>query len=90
MKIFSWYRTKGLWWFRIFGYGIHYKNVDYHAELFSERNRIRKKLRLGKHRLGVLKRDRTYIVTGGRSFGKCEDWRQYYYEGEANGTDKRE
>ena len=36
-KFFYFYRQKGLWWFRIFGYGISWKSLKYHNLLFSER-----------------------------------------------------
>ena len=35
---FSYYRTKGLWWFRIYGKGIHWKDSRLFRPLFSERN----------------------------------------------------
>jgi len=41
MKLITKYRTKGLWWFRIFGYGISWKSLKYHNMLFSERYGLR-------------------------------------------------
>lgn len=35
---FSWYRTDGLVWFRIFGKGFHIRDTARHPLLFSERN----------------------------------------------------
>lgn len=80
MKALHWYRTKGLWWFRVCGYGIHYKNTRYHAELFSERMGYRKKLKLGRHRFGILRRDRAFLMTTNIDCGKQEEYRQYYFE----------
>ena len=39
MKIFCGYKNKegGRWWFRIFGYGIVFKDTKRHKLLFSER-----------------------------------------------------
>lgn len=31
------YRTKGLWWFRVKGYGLHWKRIADHPLLFSQR-----------------------------------------------------
>ncbi len=36
-KPFSYYHTPGLFWFRIFGKGIHVKDVSRHRLMFSER-----------------------------------------------------
>jgi hypothetical protein len=38
MKPLSGYSEKGLWWFRIFGWGIRWKRTDQHYILFSERD----------------------------------------------------
>jgi len=50
------YRCDGLFWFRIFGYGLHIKDMTKHPPLFSERNGNRKHLRIGKWSIGILKR----------------------------------
>ena len=42
MKIYSSYRSDGFFWFRIFGRGLHFKNVKKHGLLFSERMKIKK------------------------------------------------
>ena len=63
MKRVCGYRCKGLWWFRVYGYGIHYKNTRYHRPLFSERNGLRKKLKLGRYWFGALKPDRLWKET---------------------------
>ena len=41
MKKIIGYSEKGLWWFRIFGYGLHWKRISEHNLLFSERNGYR-------------------------------------------------
>jgi hypothetical protein len=55
IPFFCHFRTKGMWWFRILGYGIHWKDIKYHPELFSERKNL-KKLRIGRYRFGWLSR----------------------------------
>ena len=35
--IFCHYKTIGLYWFRVFGYGMLIKNIDLHLLLFSQR-----------------------------------------------------
>ena len=60
LPILCGYREKGLWWFRIFGYGIHYKNTKLHLVLFSERTGRRRKLKLGRHHFGFLKSEKPW------------------------------
>ena len=55
MKAFSYYSTDGLWWFRIFGYGLHGKNFKKHKLLFSERNGYRTCIFLGNWIFRILK-----------------------------------
>jgi hypothetical protein len=52
---FCWYREKGMWWFRIFGYGIHYRNIRLHPPLFSDREGITKVLKISNHWFKLLK-----------------------------------
>lgn len=40
-KIFCWHKSKGLFWFRVFGKGIYFKNKKTGTLLFSERNGLR-------------------------------------------------
>ena len=82
MKAFCYYRERGLWWFRIYGYGLHYKNVRLHPPLFSERTGLRKKLKIGKHWFGLLRPNHieSHFRTGQRG-EKTEEIRQYYTEG---------
>ena len=80
MKALAYYKTKGLWWFRVFGYGIHYKNIELHFVLFSERNGFRKKLKIRSHWLELLKPEKRIIIVSERKGGKMEEIRQYYTE----------
>ena len=50
------HRSKGMWWFRLFGYGIHAKDLRTHDLMFSERNGYRKRLTLGNWSLRFLVR----------------------------------
>ncbi|MFA7819342.1 hypothetical protein [Aeromonas dhakensis] len=45
----------GMWYFRILGYGIHFKNINQHPLLFSQRNGYRKALVIGSWRFEWLK-----------------------------------
>ena len=40
-NIFHYYYTKGFFWFRIFGYGLCFKNTKIHGFSFSERRNHR-------------------------------------------------
>lgn len=53
------HNSKGMWWFRLFGYGIHAKDTNLHGLMFSERNGYRKRLVLGNWSL-------RFLVRGGR------------------------
>jgi hypothetical protein len=44
-----------LYYFRLFGYGLTFKDVRYHPPLFSERYGYTKRLKLGSWRVGVLR-----------------------------------
>jgi len=47
---------KGLFWFRLFGgYGLHGKNVTTHSLLFSERQKITRRLQIGDWSFRILK-----------------------------------
>jgi hypothetical protein len=37
MKIFCYHKSNGMFWFRLFGYGLAIKNIIQHKLLFSER-----------------------------------------------------
>jgi hypothetical protein len=47
MKLLAYYKTDGLFWFRIFGYGAVIKNIRKHQLLFSERMGYKKFLKIG-------------------------------------------
>ena len=46
-RVFAGYREPGLWWFRVFGYGVHCKDHRRHPALFSERNGFVKVVHVG-------------------------------------------
>jgi hypothetical protein len=46
----------GLGWFRIFGFGVSWKDTRRHELLFSERTGHTRPLRIGAWRIGALKR----------------------------------
>lgn len=54
MRKFFYYRQDGMFWFRVFGYGLHIKDTTRHALLFSERYGHTKKLLIGKWCIKVL------------------------------------
>jgi hypothetical protein len=47
-------------WFRVLGFGLHWKDVRRHAPLFSERNGLTWHLRIGWLSLGLLWPDGTW------------------------------
>jgi len=47
LKIFSFYKDDGAFWFRIFGCGIAGKNILKHKLSFSERNGYKKYIMIG-------------------------------------------
>ena len=50
----GYYYEKGLFWFRIFGYGLHLKDTNKHPMMFSERNRLTKYWKVGSWIVRVL------------------------------------
>jgi len=52
--IFSFYSIEGLGWFRIFGYGIRWKDITKHFLFFSERNGITKYFQIKNYRFYYL------------------------------------
>lgn len=52
-------KINGLWWFRVFGYGIHWKDTRKHPPLASERLGLRNGLQIGYWRFRLLKREDT-------------------------------
>jgi hypothetical protein len=55
MSVFSFYKIDGLLWFRIFGYGLHFKDITKHKLMFSERISKRKRLMIGFYLIKILK-----------------------------------
>ena len=53
----GYYFEKGLFWFRIFGYGLHIKDTKRHQLMFSERNGLTKYWKVGVWIVRVLKPD---------------------------------
>lgn len=47
MKILQTYKGSGIWWFRIFGYGIGCKNIKKHPLLSSEKDGYYKYIKIG-------------------------------------------
>lgn len=45
---FYFYQEEGFGWFRLFGYGIHWKDTAKHGFLFSERYGFTKHIRIGR------------------------------------------
>lgn len=50
-----WHYEKGTFWVRVFGYGIHIKDITKHRLLFSERNGYAKRIQIGKYSIKLLK-----------------------------------
>lgn len=55
MRIFCGYKTDGMFWFRVFGYGLHGKNIAKHELTFSERNGYQKRFTIGSWSFKFLK-----------------------------------
>lgn len=49
------YFSDGLYWFRIFGKGLHWKNIHKHGLTFSQRSGYEKSITIGKWRIAFLK-----------------------------------
>jgi hypothetical protein len=67
------HRTRGLWWFRVFGYGLHWKNNRLHPPLFSERNGYDHRFAVGSWRFTVLRRTRMCVTGMDESPGQREE-----------------
>ncbi len=53
-RLFHCYYKNRFGWFRIFGYGLKYKNISIHKLMFSERNGFSKGITIGNWRIGIL------------------------------------
>jgi hypothetical protein len=51
---FAFYLIDGLGWFRVFGFGLHWKDISKHRMSFSERNGYKKALKIGSWRISLL------------------------------------
>lgn len=49
-------RDKGIWMFRVFGYGLHWKDMRLHRKLWSERHHVYWQLEIGPWLFTPLKR----------------------------------
>jgi hypothetical protein len=54
--IFEYHKEDGLLWIRIFGAGVHFKDLTKHDLIFSERNGYKKTMRVGKWNIKWLPR----------------------------------
>jgi hypothetical protein len=52
---FAWYRAKGFFWFRAFGWELHVKNWRLHGETFSERTGLNPGIKIGRWRIRRLR-----------------------------------
>ena len=55
MRFMCGYRGRGLGWFRIFGYGLSWKDTRVSPPLFSQREGYRSRLHLGPIWIGFLR-----------------------------------
>jgi hypothetical protein len=62
--------TRGLFWFRLFGFGIHIKDRRLHQDLYSGRNGFVKRLKIGWLVIKPLGRD----ILGDAIFALKEGW----------------
>jgi hypothetical protein len=60
MSFINGVKSKGAWWFRVFGIGISWKDVRLHRLLFSERNGYYKGLKIGNWIFHYLKKEKVY------------------------------
>jgi hypothetical protein len=57
MRAVQWYSARGVFWFRVFGWGLHIKDTAIHPLVFSERVGTRRKLMIGALAIGLLPPD---------------------------------
>jgi hypothetical protein len=55
-RFWSSYYENGFGWFRIFGIGLHWKDIAHHRLLFSQRNGHKKSITLGNWRFEFLEK----------------------------------
>ena len=56
-RILNFYWGEGIFWFRIFGRGLHFKNTRKCKLYFSERNGYTKRLQIGRLSIRCLKKE---------------------------------
>ena len=54
MRPMEWCRGRGVFWFRVFGWGLHIKDTSIHPLVFSERVGCRRKFIIGDLAIGLL------------------------------------
>ncbi len=75
-KIFCCYRSKqGFWWFRIFGIGLHGKDVTKQPPTFSEKQGIDVGFKIGNWRIKWLRFMETPIVIQRRTIKLPDDYK---------------
>jgi hypothetical protein len=57
-RLWTKYNGDGIGWFRVFGIGLHWKNITKHPLLFGERYGYRKGIMINNWRIGFLKYDK--------------------------------
>jgi len=55
MRPFFYHYERGLFFFRLFGYGIHVKDISRFRQYFSERNGYKRRLMIGNYAVSILK-----------------------------------
>ena len=79
-RSWSYYRCDGMFWFRLFGYGLHFKDLRKFQLIFSERNRLRKSFRIGNWSIKFLSKDRGIALRNGYRFYDGEYYCKYDFE----------
>lgn len=57
MRVFAMHKSDGFFWFRVFGYGLHVKNLNKRGLTFSQRIGVVRYLKVGKYVITFLKRN---------------------------------
>jgi hypothetical protein len=52
---FSSHRAKGRWWFRVYGWGVRYKDARRHLPNYDERIKTVRNLKIGPHWFKLLR-----------------------------------
>lgn len=54
-RIFCSHKSDGFWWFRVFGIGLHGKDISKNPPMFSDRNFVSCYLQINKWRIKFIK-----------------------------------